>query len=192
MSFSAVERNLYVVCSLLLFTFLATVERVRSTFRSSQDDERGKIYFRNSFFLLFSSYLACVSSVLIEFLLFKKELVFSVTLLGSFVFLVGMFLRNSAIHNLGKQWSVHIDLRKTQDIVRKGPYRYIRHPYYLAVLLELLGFCLIANSYYSTAAVLGAQIPLLFMRVHYEEKALIRKFGRAYLWYKRKLGSLPL
>ena len=192
MPFSAAEGNLYVVGSFLLFTLFATIERVKNTFTSSQDGERCRIYFRNSFTLLFSSYLACVSSALIEFCLLRREMAFSVTLFGSCVFLAGMFLRNSAIRNLGKQWSVHIDLRKIQDIVRNGPYRYIRHPYYLAVLLELLGFCLIVNSYYSIAVVLGAQIPLLFLRIHYEEKVLIRKFGRAYLWYKHKLGSLPL
>lgn len=184
-----VSKNTYIVFLLLVFTAVATIERTINTFR--QNDERGKIYFRNSFGLLVSSYLMCVVSSLVELLLFKEVLVFQVTLAGSFLFLSGMSLRNSAIRRLGKQWSVHIDLRKTEEIVRRGPYRYIRHPYYLAVLLELLGFCLMTNSYFSMALVLSAQVPLLVVRVHYEEKALTRKFGRAYLWYKCKLGSLP-
>lgn len=175
----------------LCFTCAAVVERILQTFPHGSTESR-RVYFKNSFYVLLLIYLLCVALSVTEVLLIGREPKFWISAIGSILFLIGMELRNSAIRSLGKQWSVHIDLKKTQQIVRSGPYRYIRHPYYFSVLLELIGFALIANAYFSLALVLCFQLPLILWRIGYEEKALERKFGRAYVWYRKKLGSLPL
>ena len=180
----------YFLAIFFLFTYIATLDRTRRTFSGSKGDSR--IYFKSSFYVLFLTYLLCVGSSVAELLIFRREPKFAVTFLGGVFFLSGMFLRNSAIRNLGKQWSVHIDLRRTEEIVRSGPYKYMRHPYYFAVLLELVGFSLMSNSFFSLMLILTIQLPLILWRVSYEERALVRRFGRVYLWYRRKLGSLPL
>ena len=149
------------------FILLGVIERVKRTFYKAKN---GKIYFKRSFPVLFITYLLCIFSAIFEYLILRRELRFTVTFLGCVMYLSGMILRNSAIKTLGDQWSIHIDLKKTRGIVRRGPYRYIRHPYYIAVLFELGGFSLIPNSYYTTFLVLGTQLPLVFLRIYYEEK----------------------
>jgi len=186
------ERGTFTVL-FLAFTAVAAWHRVTQTFGFSGGRVKARhSYVRQSFNLLFLAYLACVVLTLAEFFLIGREPNLFVSLAGVIICLSGIALRNAAIRAMGEAWSFQIDLKKTKSIVRIGPYRYLRHPYYLAVFLELLGFALIPNSYYACLLVVVLQVPLLLWRIRMEERALLHRFGRAYQWYKRKLGNLPL
>ena len=188
----AIERGTFAMM-FLAFTAVAAWQRVTQTFGLGGTRVKARhSYVRQSFNLLFVTYLACVVFTIAEFFWVGRELDLIVSLFGLIVCLSGIALRNAAIRAMGEAWSFQIDLEKTKSIVRTGPYRYLRHPYYLAVFFELLGFALITNSYYACLLVIALQSPLLLWRIRVEERALQHRFGRVYQWYKRKLGNLPL
>jgi methyltransferase len=54
------------------------------------------------------------------------------------VWLSAQALRYAAVRALGERWSVRILALPGEPLVRRGPYRYLRHPNYVAVVVELL------------------------------------------------------
>jgi methyltransferase len=55
-----------------------------------------------------------------------------------------------------------------------GPYRYLRHPNYLAVVLELLALPLIHTAWITALVFAGANAVLLRIRIGVENEALAR------------------
>ncbi|HLO31727.1 MAG TPA: isoprenylcysteine carboxylmethyltransferase family protein [Anaerolineales bacterium] len=88
------------------------------------------------------------------------------------VFAAGQALRLTAIRTLGWRWSTRVMTVPGALPVQHGLYRYIRHPNYLGVELEILGAPLL-HSAYLTSAVFGlANALLLRDRIRREEQAL--------------------
>lgn len=89
------------------------------------------------------------------------------------VFLVAQMLRIWTIRSLGKFWNTKIIVLPKANVVAKGPYRYIRHPNYVIVALEILTLPLIFSSYWTAIVftLLNAGL-LLKVRIPAEEKAL--------------------
>jgi methyltransferase len=91
------------------------------------------------------------------------------------VFAAAQLLRYWAITTLGPRWNTRILIIPGLAPVRHGPYRYLRHPNYVAVALELLAIPLIFNAWLTAliATLLNAAL-LLLIRIPAEEKALYR------------------
>jgi protein-S-isoprenylcysteine O-methyltransferase Ste14 len=75
-----------------------------------------------------------------------------------------------------------------RGLVSSGVYSWVRHPMYLGILLFLLGFLFIRTSIFSLA------IWILFflaydMLATYEERNLVKKFGKRYKDYQKKVGK---
>ena len=90
------------------------------------------------------------------------------------LFAIGQALRLTAIRTLGWRWSTRVMTLPGLEgaPVRRGIYRYIRHPNYLGVELEILAVPL-AHSAFLTSAVFGAANALLLRnRIRLEEQAL--------------------
>ncbi|AWR86309.1 isoprenylcysteine carboxyl methyltransferase family protein [Meiothermus taiwanensis] len=89
------------------------------------------------------------------------------------VFLLAQGLRYWAIGSLGRYWNTRILVVPGGQRITRGPYRYLRHPNYLAVALELWSLPLIFNAWITalTATILNALL-LLCVRIPAEEKAL--------------------
>ena len=104
--------------------------------------------------------------------------------LGSFA------LRRSAIAALGKFWSLHVEIRETHEFVRSGPFRWMRHPTYFSMMLELLALALILQAGWTAVVVAGLFVPALRARVRLEEAALVEKFGDAYREYQRSTPAV--
>jgi len=90
------------------------------------------------------------------------------------LFAIGQALRLTAIRTLGPRWSTRVMTVPGPEgaPVRRGIYRYIRHPNYLGVELEILAVPLV-HSAYLTSAVFGVANALLLRdRIRREEQAL--------------------
>ena len=88
------------------------------------------------------------------------------------VFAAGQVLRLTAIRTLGWRWSTRVMTVPDAAPVQHGIYRYLRHPNYLGVELEILAAPLV-HSAYLTSAVFGiANLLLLRDRIRREEQAL--------------------
>lgn len=86
--------------------------------------------------------------------------------------LAAQALRYAAVHALGERWTVRIWALPGAPLVRRGPYRFLRHPNYAAVALELLAAPL-AFGAWRTALVVGTLNALVLRaRIRAEERAL--------------------
>lgn len=137
--------------------------------------------------------LGYYSSLLVamaELFFLGRKIDYTVTTVGLIVGFLGFFLTLAAIRGLGTNWSLAIEIKESGTIVKQGPYRFIRHPYYLGVCLELLGFTLFLNSYYTLLYMVIFPLPLLVWRAVLEEKVMLREYKNAYQSYRTEVGSL--
>jgi len=105
---------------------------------------------------------------------------------GMVVYLTARRLRNSAIRALGTSWNIHVTANSGAHVVTDGPYRYTRHPYYSAALLELVSYAILFRSWPTFLLAVLVFLPLsLFLRVRLEERDLGKKFPREYSRYKK-------
>jgi methyltransferase len=87
---------------------------------------------------------------------------------------LGQALRLTAIRTLGPRWSTRIMTVPGPEGARiqQGIYKYIRHPNYLGVELEILSVPLVHNAYLTSAMFGVANALLLRDRIRREEQAL--------------------
>lgn len=90
------------------------------------------------------------------------------------IFLVTQFLRIWVIVSLGKYWNTKIIVLPGTDVVIRGPYRYIKHPNYLIVGIELVVIPLLFNDYATAVLFTLLNMVILSIRIPAEEKALKR------------------
>ena len=81
-------------------------------------------------------------------------------------------LRWWAIRSLGWRWNVRVIVVPGEPPVRKGPYRFLRHPNYLAVAVEMLCVALAHGAFLCALAFSLVNLALLRVRVRIEEQAL--------------------
>ena len=100
---------------------------------------------------------------------------------------VGIGVADSAflvwtLHSIGRNLTDTVVTRKNHTLVTHGPYRWIRHPFYVAVLLAILANGLAAANWFILAT--GAMtFSLLKFRLEKEEALLIDRFGDEYRAY---------
>jgi methyltransferase len=81
-------------------------------------------------------------------------------------------LRYWAITSLGQRWNVRVIVVDGEPAIRRGPYRFLRHPNYVAVVVELLALPLVHGAYLTAIAFSLANAALLAVRIRVEERAL--------------------
>lgn len=81
-------------------------------------------------------------------------------------------LRVWTLWSLGRFWNTKILVLPNAEVVAKGPYRWLRHPNYVVVVLEMWLIPLMFQAY-GTALVFSAiNAVMLAIRIDVEEKAL--------------------
>lgn len=103
--------------------------------------------------------------------------------LGVALVLAGVSLRAWAILSLGHYFRRTVTIEPGQRIVRRGPYRVLRHPSYAGVFLILAGFGLAFGSWASSAVALLIVFVGMLPRIRVEESALAQAFGEDYTDY---------
>lgn len=89
------------------------------------------------------------------------------------LFLLAQVVRYWCIISLGHYWNTRILLIPGEPVVRRGPYRFLKHPNYLAVALELAVVPLIFGAVVAAVVATAANTALLLLvRIPVEEQAL--------------------
>ncbi len=127
---------------------------------------------------------------LAEYLLIPRAFSWVALAAGVVCSVVSFWLRRNAIAALGRFWSLHVEIRENHQFVQSGPFRFMRHPTYFSMVLELLSFALIFNAWIAMLFIPLAFIPVLIMRLRLEEPALVEKFGDAYREYQSRVPML--
>ena len=81
-------------------------------------------------------------------------------------------LRYWAVTSLGKCWNVRVILVPDRPAVTRGPYKYLRHPNYLAVVIEGVAIPLIHSAWLTAIVFSVLNAIILTIRIRCEEKAL--------------------
>jgi len=109
--------------------------------------------------------------------------------LGVALFAAGGALRIARVFALGRRFSGLVAIQPGHELLTTGLYRVIRHPSYLGLLVNALGWAL---AFRSLAGVLvtAALVPPLLARIRAEERLLHAQFGAAYDAYRRRTARL--
>jgi protein-S-isoprenylcysteine O-methyltransferase Ste14 len=166
--------------------YLARIIEVRTNRHGNAQASRKNVTLR--LFVLLGTVMLAGS--LAEYFFLRKTILWPVFGLGVVVALFSFFLRRRAIAALGRYWSFQVEIRETHELVREGPFRWIRHPAYASMILELLSLALLLGSWWTALVVYSAFLPTLVARIRTEENALIEKFGQNYIDFKRTTPAL--
>jgi methyltransferase len=88
-------------------------------------------------------------------------------------------LRYWAITTLGERWTTRIVCLPGAPPVTGGPYRFLRHPNYLAVAMEMAALPLLHGAWLTAVVFSAADAAVLAVRIQHEEAALARFAGAA-------------
>lgn len=111
-------------------------------------------------------------AMLAEVFLLERPFVPVIALAAALLFVAGQILRYAAIRSLGWRWTVRIMTLPGEPPIQQGVYRYIRHPNYLGVTLEIAAVPLMHMAYLTAILYSVFNALFLFWRIQAEENAL--------------------
>ena len=100
-------------------------------------------------------------------------------------------LRYWAIATLGDRWNSRIIVVPGLAPVTGGPYRFLRHPNYVAVVLELACVPLIHGAWWTALVFSVGNAALLYVRIRAEEAALGDVYAQAFSHRPRFIPEVP-
>lgn len=108
--------------------------------------------------------------------------------IGLLIFAFSLALIRKAHVDLGRSWSVRMEIVEGQKLVTRGVYGVIRHPIYAAMWLWGIGQALALPNWIAGPAALLLFVPIYFYRVPREERMMIDHFGDEYREYMKRTG----
>lgn len=88
------------------------------------------------------------------------------------VALLAQVLRWWCISTLGRRWNTLVIVLPEEPLVRRGPYRWIHHPNYVAVVAEGIALPLVHTAWLTALCFTVANAVLLSVRIRVENAAL--------------------
>jgi len=168
----------------ILFTMGVLASIFQSDYNIVKDKSKSKDY-GTEIQIIWSVYITQLLAV-IEATYFRFPESVKWDIFASVVFVVmilGLALRTWAIYTLGNYFTMHLSIQKEHEIIRRGPYKYFRHPSYVGAFLTYLGVPILLHAWFSLIAA-AIILPIAWLRrIHYEEKLLIEEFGEEYKSY---------
>src|SRR5438552_683474 len=88
-----------------------------------------------------------------------------------------LMVRRRAIAALGKFWSLHVEIRENHAFVQSGPFRWVRHPTYFSMILELASAGSILKACYRLLVSVIIFVAALMLRLRLVVSACDDRFG---------------
>ncbi len=102
----------------------------------------------------------------------------------------GLALRFWAVRVLARFFTVDVAIREGHELIRRGPYRLLRHPAYTGSLMTFLGFGLALGNVLSLLVVMLPVTVAFVWRMRVEEQVLAEAFPKRYPEYVRQTKRL--
>lgn len=109
---------------------------------------------------------------------------------GTVAMICFLLLFHASHRQLGKNWSVTLEIRDSHRLVTDGLYRYVRHPMYSSFWLWAIAQALLIPNFVAGLAGLVGVGLLYFYRVGHEEAMMREAFGEAYDAYAARTGRV--
>jgi methyltransferase len=104
--------------------------------------------------------------------------------------IVAQALRYWAVTTLGERWNTRIIVSPDRPPVTGGPYRFMRHPNYLAVVIEIAAVPMIGGALFTAIVFSIGNAFILAVRIPAEERAMGGRYGDALGSRRRFLPGL--
>lgn len=113
----------------------------------------------------------------------------AIRVIGIILSLIGFLMMNWSVTILGRQFSVDVTIQENHQLITTGPYKYIRHPRYLGIIVFLTGIPIVFLSWIPLILDL-ILIILLLWRISDEEKLMLQEFQSDWEAYKKRTCAL--
>lgn len=110
--------------------------------------------------------------------------------IGLFVILFGLIIRWTSILTLRKYFTVNVVIQSGHRIIKKGIYRFVRHPSYTGAIISFYGLGLAFCNWISIIVLVVPITTALLKRIQLEEQALLSAFGEEYINYRKETWAL--
>jgi protein-S-isoprenylcysteine O-methyltransferase Ste14 len=149
---------------------------------------------RNSVSEYLPSFLNLISGIGVLAVSFLVEIRFQASVQGAkkagiVVVVLGMLLVVWSAFHLRGAFLGEVEPTRN-DLVRSGPYKFIRHPVYLGMTIALTGAAISLRSWPGLLAVFGLFLPSEIYRAKLEEESLRKMHGAEWESYIRETGFL--
>jgi len=108
---------------------------------------------------------------------------------GGVLLLLAAALLAWSYASLGRAVSLWVQ-PEAERLVVTGPYRFVRHPAYLGMLVAFIGIALAARSWLGLLSVFVFMGPGTWLRAANEERMLRQRFGETWVEYASRTGSI--
>lgn len=109
---------------------------------------------------------------------------------GVAIGLAGLVLRLWAVLTLRERYTRTLLTQDRQEVERKGPYRWVRHPGYLGSLMALNGLAMSSGNAIVLLASVAATGAAYAYRIRAEDRMLLGELGESYAAYRREVPAL--
>lgn len=120
----------------------------------------------------------------------RIDLAESLQLSGVALSAVGIAFSLWAIVTLGRHYDLVLEVHAGHQLVRTGPFAWVRHPVYTGLAVHFIGACLATGSVLLTVGTLLVTFPAFYARARAEERLLREQFGAEYDRYAQEVGML--
>lgn len=104
--------------------------------------------------------------------------------------IIGLGLRIWAVLTLGRFFTWFITVYSDHQVIRSGPFRFIRHPAYCGALILFVSTLIFLHAWVGAALSLIFQLFAYVRRIRYEEALMIERLGDDYAEYTREVKAL--
>src|SRR3972149_7594213 len=161
-----------------LFLLFVILQRLTELLIAKRNERtlkaQGGIEFdKNGYRVIVIMHVAFFVSLICE-KVFLSRMLNSYWIIFAALFGVAQFLRYWAIKSLGVYWNTKILVLPNHQLINRGPYKYLRHPNYIAVIMELAVIPLLFSCYITPIVFSVINLLLLNRRVRVEEMVLYR------------------
>jgi protein-S-isoprenylcysteine O-methyltransferase Ste14 len=173
------------VASIVTFMAVAQLTRRRGLMRRGESNARARGVAHDKADLVFVPYLFIAARPRPEL-----DVPEPVRWAGLALVVFGVGVALWAIATLGRHYDLELEIHRDHELVRAGPYRFVRHPIYTGLGLHFVGACLATGNLALIAGTLLVTFPSLYLRARTEERLLRDRFGPAYDAYADEVGML--
>lgn len=90
---------------------------------------------------------------------------------------------------LGSNWSSSVTIKVEHELIRNGPYRWVRHPIYTGIVVAFAGTAIARDQWRGVPAVVLFWLAFTIKRLK-EEQFMRQTFGAHYIEYSQSTGAI--
>ncbi|MFZ3301480.1 MAG: isoprenylcysteine carboxylmethyltransferase family protein [Microgenomates group bacterium] len=190
------ENSLYIIPAVLVILSQAVIWRKQPSYNSKDTLIEGE-YKSKQMLIVFI--ILCTIIILFTFQffftllpIFNSKYTQTVVITIGYVFVLnGVYISIKALKDLGYSWTAlaYYRIKNNQKLVKDGIFKYSRHPIYMSIILQCVGYELIVNSWLFLPMFIFLFL-IMNNHINKEEELLMKYYGKEYQIYKNSTKKM--